>query len=122
MEQAPPPAVPPEAQVPEESPEQLYQRALDEIRKEKQFSEGRQLLEKFTSTYPKHDLYVNALYWTGEARYGGTKYKQAILPFQDVISKYKAYPKAPAAILKQALAFNALGDEQNVPHQHAETN
>lgn len=37
----------------------------------------------------------------------------SILQFQDVISKYPSHPKAPAAMLKQALAFNALGDGEN---------
>ncbi len=98
---------------PEPSPEQLYQDALELIRNENSFSEGRKMLETFISKYPQHDLYVNALYWTGEALYGEKKYELAILQFQDVISKYSSHPKAAAAMLKQALAFNALGDGQN---------
>ena len=113
LEQAPPPAQQVAVTAPQETPEQLYQRALDKILKENQFAEGRQLLEQFASKYPKHELYVNALYWIGEALYGEKKYEQAILQFQDVISKYRTHPKAPAAMLKQALAFNALGDVQN---------
>ncbi|MDX2478824.1 MAG: tol-pal system protein YbgF [Desulfuromusa sp.] len=96
-----------------ETAEQLYQRALDMIRKENNFAEGRKLLEEFISKYPKHDLYVNALYWSGESLYGEQKYELAILQLQDVISKYPNHPKAPAAMLKQAMAFNALGDAQN---------
>lgn len=96
-----------------ETAEQLYQRALDMIRKENNFAEGRKLLKEFISKYPKDDLYVNALYWSGESLYGEQKYEQAILQLQDVISKYPNHSKAPAAMLKQALAFNALGDTQN---------
>lgn len=55
---------------PAETAEQLYQRALDKIRNKNEYAEGRALLEKFISTYPKHDLYVNALYWSGESLYG----------------------------------------------------
>ncbi len=98
---------------PVETPESLYQQALDKIRTEKQFAEGRQLLESFTSRYPNNELYVNALYWTGEAFYGEKKYELSILQFQDVISKYGNHSKAPAAMLKQAYAFEALGDTQN---------
>jgi tol-pal system protein YbgF len=98
---------------PAETPEQLYQRALDLIRKENQFAEGRTLLQSFINKYPQHDLYVNALYWSGESLYGEKKYELAILQLQDVISKHGKHPKAPAAMLKQALAFNALGDAQN---------
>lgn len=96
-----------------ETAEQLYQRALDLIRKEKRFDEGLKLLKTFTEKYPQHDLYVNALYWSGEALYGEKKYELAILQLQDVISKFPHHPKASAAMLKQALAFNALGDLQN---------
>lgn len=98
---------------PELTAEQLYQNALELIRNQKQFSEGRTMLESFANKYPKHDLYVNALYWIGEAFYGEKKYELAILQFQDVISKYSSHPKAAAAMLKQALAFNALEDGDN---------
>lgn len=98
---------------PELTAEQLYQNALDAIRNKKNFSAGRKMLEEFTSKYPKHELYVNALYWIGEAYYGDKQYESAILQFQDVISKYSSHPKAAAAMLKQALAFNALGDGEN---------
>ena len=95
------------------TPEQSYQQALDLIRKENRFVEGREQLEQFIKTYPEHELMVNALYWSGEALYGETKYEQAILQLQDVISKHPNHPKAAAAMFKQALSFNALGDRQN---------
>ena len=95
------------------SAEQLYQDALDLIRNQKKFADGRKDLETFVAKYEGHDLYVNALYWIGEAYYGEKKYEEAILQFQDVISKYSKHPKASAAMLKQALAFNALGDGEN---------
>ncbi len=95
------------------SPEQLYQEALDLIRKQEKFVVGRKDLETFVAKYKDHDLYVNALYWIGEAYYGEKKYEEAILQFQDVISQHPKHPKAAAAMLKQALAFNALGDGEN---------
>jgi len=95
------------------SAEQVYQQALDLIRKENRFAEGREQLEQFVSSYPDHELTVNALYWSGEALYGEKKYELAILQLQDVISKHANHSKAPAAMFKQALAFNALGDRQN---------
>lgn len=95
------------------SPEQLYEGALDLIRNQEKFAEGRKDLETFVAKYEGHDLYVNALYWIGESYYGDKKYEEAILQFQDVISKYPQHQKASAAMLKQALAFNALGDGEN---------
>jgi tol-pal system protein YbgF len=104
---------PPETAKQPQTPEQIYQQALDLIRKENRFAKGRELLDQFVKTYPNHDLTVNALYWSGEALYGEKKYELAILQLQDVISKYPSHPKAAAAMFKQALAFNALGDRQN---------
>lgn len=98
---------------PQLGPEELYQQALRLIRNDQQFTEGRRLLERFSERYPQHDLYVNALYWTGEAFYGAQDYEAAILQLQDVISQHADHSKAPAAMLKQALAFEALGDVQN---------
>ncbi len=95
------------------TPEQLYEQALGFIRTDNRFKDGRTLLEEFVSKYPQNQLYVNALYWIGESYYGDKEYEMAILQFQDVISKYGKHPKASAAMLKQALAFNALGDGQN---------
>lgn len=95
------------------TPEQLYEQALGFIRNDKRFNDGRTLLEEFVGKYPQHELYVNALYWIGESYYGDKEYEMAILQFQDVISKYGQHPKAPAAMLKQGLAFNALGDAGN---------
>jgi len=106
-------------QSPEQKPElkltaeQLYQNALEAIRNQKNFSDGRKMLESFANKYPEHELYINALYWIGEAYYGEKQYESAILQFQDVISKHSSHPKAAAAMLKQALAFNALGDGEN---------
>jgi tol-pal system protein YbgF len=96
-----------------ETPEDIYSSALDLIRNQKRFAEGRAKLEGFIDKYPKHDLYVNALYWSGEALYGEKQYELAILQFQDVISMYPGHPKAPAALLKQGLAFNVMGDGAN---------
>jgi tol-pal system protein YbgF len=93
--------------------EKLYENALDLIRKQKKFSDGRKMLESFIKKYPQHDLHPNALYWIGEAYYGEKQYESAILQFQDVISKYPSNAKASAALFKQALAFNALGDGEN---------
>ncbi len=105
--------VPEQQREPELTAEQLYETALEAIRNQKHFADGRKMLESFINKYPGHDLYVNALYWVGEAYYGEKEYESAILQFQDVISKYSSHPKAAAAMLKQALSFNALGDGEN---------
>ncbi len=101
------------APAPADTPESLYARGIDLIRKEENFAEGRQLLGDFLERYPDHDLAVNAMYWIGEAYYGEKKYENAILQFQDVIQEYGDHPKAAAALLKQGMAFAALDDIKN---------
>ncbi len=95
------------------SPEALYQQGLDAILRQNDFARGRELLADFLQRNPGHELAVNAQYWIGEAYYGEKKYENAILQFQDVIQKHGEHPKAAAAMLKQGLAFEALGDRQN---------
>lgn len=113
LEQAPPaPAQPKaEAKEPGVNPAAEYEAALQLIRKDEEFTHGRRGLEAFLEKYPEHELAVNARYWIGEAYYGEGKYENAILQFQDILQNHPQHNKAPAAQLKQALAFEALGDK-----------
>jgi tol-pal system protein YbgF len=96
-----------------DSPAALYEQGLDLIQKKSAFAEGRKLLQDFLKRYPKDPLAVNAQYWVGESYYGEKKYEDAILQFQEVIQQYGDHPKVAAALLKQGLAFKALGDDKN---------
>jgi tol-pal system protein YbgF len=93
----------------EVSPELLYQQGLDLV-KGGDTQKGREILTKFVDRYPNHDLAANAFYWIGETHYTEKSYDQAILAFEKVIKNYPGKEKAPAAMLKQAMAFKALGD------------
>jgi tol-pal system protein YbgF len=103
---SPPPPVP-------ETAQELYEKGLALIQKEGAFAQGQAVLRDFLQRYPKDDLAVNAMYWIGEAFYGEKKYENAILQFQDVITRFPDHPKTAAALLKQGLAFQALGDVRN---------
>jgi tol-pal system protein YbgF len=98
---------------PADTPEALYQQGLELIQKEGAFNRGREQMETFLKRYPGHELAVNATYWVGEAYFGEKKYENAILQFQEVVQKHGSHPKAAAALLKQGLAFKALGDDKN---------
>jgi tol-pal system protein YbgF len=98
---------------PADTPEALYQQGLELIQKEGAFNRGREQMETFLKRYPGHELAVNATYWVGEAYFGEKKYENAILQFQEVVQKHGSHPKAAAALLKQGLAFRALGDDKN---------
>jgi tol-pal system protein YbgF len=98
---------------PAASPASSYDRGLEMIQKRGEFAQGRDLLDDFLRNNPQHPMAVNAMYWIGEAYYGEKKFENAILQFQDVIQKYGEHPKVAAALLKQGLAFHALGDLGN---------
>jgi tol-pal system protein YbgF len=55
-------------------------------------------------------LAANAHYWLGETYYNEKNYESAILSYQDVIKNYPGKEKVVAAMLKQAMAFNASKD------------
>jgi tol-pal system protein YbgF len=101
------------APAPLESPEALYARGLELIQKQQDYPGGRKWLQEFLQRNPQSELAPNAMYWIGEAWYGEKQYENAILQFQDVIQKYGDHPKAASALLKQGLAFHALGDVKN---------
>jgi tol-pal system protein YbgF len=71
---------------------------------------ARELFTKFLEQYPNNELASNAHYWLGEAYYTEKTYDQSILEFEKVIKNYPGKEKVPAAMLKQAMAFKALGD------------
>lgn len=95
------------------SPEALYEVALEKIQKTGDYAGARENLQLFLKDNPQHPLGTNAMYWIGEAYYGEKSYENAILQFQEVIQKHPTHPKTPAAMFKQGLAFQALGDTQN---------
>jgi tol-pal system protein YbgF len=93
----------------QKDPEALYRKGLDTFRAG-ETQKARELLTRFLEIYPDHELSANARYWVGETYYGEKKYDSAILEFQEVIKKFHNKEKAPAAMLKQAMAFKELGD------------
>jgi tol-pal system protein YbgF len=97
------------------SPEALYQQGLDLV-KGGDTQKGRELLTKFVDKNPNHELAANAHYWIGESHYTEKSYDLAILEFEKVIKNYPGKEKAPAAMLKQAMAFKALGDVKSAKY------
>lgn len=90
-------------------PDALYLKGLESF-KANDMPAARVNLTQFVEQHPSHDLVANARYWIGETYYSEKNYEQAILEFQEVIKLYPKKEKAPAAMLKQALAFKALKD------------
>ena len=94
------------------SPDALYQQGIDLI-KGGNSQKAREVLTKFIDKYPNNELAANAHYWIGETHYTEKSYDQAILEFEKVIKNYPDKGKVPAAMLKQGMAFKAIGDPKS---------
>jgi tol-pal system protein YbgF len=93
-------------------PIEVYQRALDALRRKDHaaaIAGFRQVLKE----YPHHSLADNAGYWTGEAYYDQKDYKTALAEFRKVVGAYPSGNKAPDALLKAAYCQVKLGDPKS---------
>ncbi len=97
------------------APDALYTKAMD-IFKAGDMPAAREQFTKFLEQNPQHDLAANAHYWIGETYSGEKNYEPAILSYQEVIKNYPAKDKVTAAMLKQAMAFNAINDAKSAKY------
>jgi tol-pal system protein YbgF len=109
------PAKPEKPAAPADKPSsdaQMYAKAKAELDNGKMEAarKGFQLLIK---TYPKSRHADNAQFWIGESYYREKWYEKAILEYQKVIEKYPRGNKVPAALLKQGLSFDKIGETSN---------
>lgn len=100
----------------QQTPENLYRQGMDAMQGEGGGAKAREFFSRFLELYPKHKLAANARYWIGETYYGEKNYEQAILEFQEVIQHHSDKEKAPAALLKQGMAFRELGDKKSATY------
>lgn len=89
----------------------LYEESLTATRKEKNYEKGLEGFSRFLSLYPKHELADNAQYWIGEIYYAKKEWEQAIVEFNKAVKQYPDGDKVPAALLKEAYAFEKLGSK-----------
>lgn len=116
---APVPPVAKAAQKPEPKPAKgvsdkvAYESALNLLQRGKT-DEARVRFEGFLGDYPNSSLVPNALYWKGEALYAQRRYADAIVAFKEVTARFPKHHKAADSLLKTALAYKQLGDDENV--------
>lgn len=91
--------------------QRLYDAAYEAF-KDRRYKDALRMWEQFESTYPKHSLVANAVFWQGETNYQLKEYAPAILAYQRVIDKYTKSDKFRSAMLKQGVAFIKLGKNQ----------
>lgn len=96
---------------PQDPADALYAKGLTAF-KERKYDEARRDFAEFTTTFKKHALVPNAVFWQGECYYQMGDYAKAVLAYQDVIDKYKDSPKYRSAMLKQGISFYKLGKEK----------
>lgn len=84
-----------------------------ELYKQKDFKEAKKSFQTYIDKNPNGDKIDSAYFWLGDCEFAMGRYEEAILEYQKVISKFSKSPKAPAALLKQAMSFEKLGDKQS---------
>jgi len=96
----------------EKTPDAIYQRGID-AHKAGDFQKAHDQFTRFIELFPNHELTANAHYWLGETYYSQKVYDNAIVEFEEVVKKFPSKGKAPAALLKQGMAFTELGDPKS---------
>ncbi|HBD08916.1 MAG TPA: tol-pal system protein YbgF [Syntrophobacteraceae bacterium] len=102
-----PPIQPPPSQNPEKA---AFDQAFDLFQKN-QFGTARQQFQAFLKQYPQSTMADSALYWVGECYFSEKQYQNSIETFQQVLNRYPSGNKTPNAMLKQAAAFQQIGDK-----------
>lgn len=82
------------------------------LRKKGSLDAARKKFDEVRDKYPKSSLAANSQYWIGDILYSQKRYEESILAFNQVVKHYRKSGKVPAALLKQGLAFRALGDKR----------
>jgi len=75
------------------------------------YSSARKKFTKFITAFPQSTFRVNALFWIAECSYKEKQYEEAIIKYDQIITKYPHNPKIPSALLKQGFSFLMLGDK-----------
>lgn len=87
----------------------LYEKAMG-IYKAKNYKQAYGIFSEYLAKHPTGDLAANSRFWMGDCRYSQNEFELAILEYQKVIADFSTTAKAPAAMLKQGLAFEKLQD------------
>ncbi len=75
------------------------------------YREAYQQFESISSSAGTDAEIIEAKYMMGECLFALKEYDQAILDYQNIITNHPSSGKAPAAMLKQAMAFENLNDK-----------
>jgi len=93
------------------SPNDMYDDAYRTFEAQK-YDEAVRKMQALIRDYPDNPLAGNARFWIGESFYNQKKFENAILAYEEVITRHKDHQKVPAAMLKQGYAFLEIGDKK----------
>ena len=79
--------------------------------KDGKIRKARNQFQDMLRRFPTSRFADDAQYWIGETYYREKRYDKAILEYDKVVINYSKGDKVSAALLKQGLAFLALGDK-----------
>lgn len=79
--------------------------------KARKYKEAQNSFQDFTKNFGKHKLVGNAWYYVGECNFQRNQFADAALAYDTVITKYGTSQRAPAAYLKQGIAFSKMGQK-----------
>lgn len=77
----------------------------------RKYRDAERSLVDFTKNYPGHKQVSSAWYYIGECLFQENRFADAALAYDTVITKYSGSSHAPAAYLKQGIAFSKLGQK-----------
>jgi len=75
------------------------------------FATARKKFQKFLTVFPESQFKVNAMFWIAECSYKQKQYEEAIIKYDEIITKNPRHQKVPSALLKQGFSFLMLGDQ-----------
>lgn len=93
-----------------EQPDNTFKKAQALFEKNS-FGEALPLFEQIAANSSASEG-VDARYMMGECLFNQKEYDKAIMQYQKIISQHSSHAKAPAAMLKQGMAFEKLADKE----------
>ena len=87
-----------------------YKAAMNLVR-DKQFAEANQAFTAFVQNYPGDELVANAWYWNGEVYLVQSKFAQAKVAFNQVVTQFAEHQKAADATYKLGVTEHKLGND-----------
>jgi tol-pal system protein YbgF len=95
------------ATTPSDAPKRFYDHVMAEFQ-HKDYEAALAGFRLFLELHGQSPLASSALYWIGECEYRLGRFQDAVLSFEQVITRYPHSQKVASATLKKAMAYDKL--------------